>query len=223
MPNDQTDDEQERKRVAALADYDLTDTVPERRFDSIVRDAASIADAPIAMISLVDDRRQFFKAKLGVDHDEDPIDQSICAVAIRSDEVLVVADAREDERFRDMAGVQGGPGIRFYAGAPLKLPSGVRIGTLCVIDVEPREGMDETARRLLQSMARRTVAAFELRREQRGDAEAWEDASAPLLAGALELLEKASAVLEEAGASAPLAHLAQVIAMVDDLQARAGN
>ena len=215
------DGQDDHDRVATLAAYDLTDATPERAFDAIVRDAATLMDAPISMISLVDDRRQFFKAKLGVAHDEDPIDQSICAHAIRGDDVFVVQDAREDDRFRDLAGVTGATNIRFYAGAPLTMRNGVRVGTLCVIDVEPRTALDAAERRLLQGMARRTVAAFEQRRRLRAEGDAADRNPALWLDEARDLLDRASLALEEAGATAALAHLAQVTAMVDELHGQA--
>ena len=133
-------------RLATLADYGLLDTPMEPQFDSIVEAAACEVDAPIAMISLIDARRQWFKARLGIDSTETPIEESFCARAIEQDDVFVVPDASVDERFRNYPNVTGGPGIRFYAGAPLRMRNGTQIGTLCVIDVAPRAGLDDEER-----------------------------------------------------------------------------
>ncbi|RZM23348.1 MAG: GAF domain-containing protein [Sphingomonas sp.] len=216
------DAQSEAARLATLKEYGLLDTPAERAFDVIVQEAASATNAPIAMISLVDEDRQWFKAAIGVDHREDPIDESICAHAIRSDELFTVADARADARFRDIPAVARDGGIRFYAGAPLRMRNGARLGTLCVIDIAPRDDLDPEERAALEMLARRTVAAFELRRDigdaaglDGGDAQDWLEESADLLA-------RAAVALDRAGASAPAAHLEHVIAMVDALRAPKG-
>ena len=216
------DAQSEAARLATLKEYGLLDTPAERAFDVIVQEAASATNAPIAMISLVDEDRQWFKAAIGVDHHEDPIDESICAHAIRSDELFTVADARADARFRDIPAVARDGGIRFYAGAPLRMRNGARLGTLCVIDIAPRDDLDPEERAALEMLARRTVAAFELRRDigdaaglDGGDAQDWLEESADLLA-------RAAVALDRAGASAPAAHLEHVIAMVDALRAPKG-
>lgn len=212
----------EAERLATLEDYGLLDTPREAGFDAIVARAATETGAPIAMISLVDDRRQWFKASLGVDHREDPIEHSICAHAIRSDDsVFEVSDARDDARFRDFPAIRRDGGIRFYAGAPLTMSNGARLGTLCVIDTQPRDALDAEERAMLLRLARRTVAAFELAREMRraastggdgenenGDERMWLDQASTLMA-------RAAAALERIDATAPLAHLEHVIAMVD--------
>ncbi|HVF92688.1 MAG TPA: GAF domain-containing protein [Sphingomonas sp.] len=206
-------------RLATLRDYQLVDTPAEANLDAIVADAARYLGTPIAMISLVDDQRQWFKAKHGTDRSEDPVDHSICARAICGDDLYVVADASTDERFSHFPGVCADGGIRFYAGAPLKMRNGARLGTLCVIDVAPRGSLDAAERLALEALARRTVAAFELRRDllDAVSSEATLEAREQiLLADASKLLARAAAMLDLVGASGVAAHLEHVIALVDD-------
>ncbi|WP_332908756.1 GAF domain-containing protein [Sphingomonas mollis] len=209
----------EQIRLATLDAYRLLDTPPERQFDAIVRAAAESSGAPISTITLVDGSRQWFKAKLGLEHDGDPIADSICAHAMHSDEVFVVNDASQDDRFRHMAGVASTPGIRFYAGAPLRASDGARLGTLCIIDVEPRAGLEDEERRMLETLARRTMAAFELRREAAATSAGASDAA--ILARALDHLARASALLDHVDATGATAHLERVIAMVEELRSSA--
>lgn len=128
----------EAERLSALRALMLLDTPPEERFDRLVRFAAEQLDTPIAMVSLVDGQRQWFKARVGLDDTESARDVSFCGHAILKEEVFVVEEARSDPRFEDNPLVVGEPHIRFYAGAPLSAPGGHRIGTLCVIDTVPR-------------------------------------------------------------------------------------
>ena len=159
-----SDKRQESERVSALKGYGVLDTPNEPQFDSIVRDAAKRFGAPIALISLIDENRQWFKAKVGLEPSETPRNISFCTHAIRGPEVFVVNDAMTDDRFSSNPLVTGDPSIRFYAGAPLKTEAGQRIGTLCVIDSRPRAALTDAQRIDLESLARRTVAAFELRK-----------------------------------------------------------
>lgn len=129
----------EAARVAALDRYAILDSEPEESFDDLVLLAAHICRTPMAMLSLVDDHRQWFKSKLGVEVRETPRDASICAYAIQQRDLFVVPDALEDPRFRGSPLVVGEPHIRFYAGAPLVNEEGYALGTLCVVDREPRE------------------------------------------------------------------------------------
>lgn len=209
----------EAERLATLEDYRLLDTPREPVFDAIVRQAAAGADAPIAMITLIDDRRQWFKAALGVDHREDPIDQSICAHAIRGDALFEVPDASVDARFAHFPTVAREGGIRFYAGVPLTMKNGARLGTLCVIDTERRDGLDAEERALLERLARRTVAAFELARDMHRDETLPADPATAnervWLDQALSLMARASAALDRVEASAALAHLEQAIVTVE--------
>ena len=156
-------EQDERERTAALRGYGVLDTPNEPEFDAIVREAASYFGSPIALISLVDSHRQWFKARVGLDVQEMPRTISFCTHAIRTAEVMTVPDARADERFKANPLVTGDPNIRFYAGAPLRTPGGKRIGTLCVIDSRPRPRLSDADAARLQSLADRTVALFEER------------------------------------------------------------
>ncbi|MFT7776572.1 GAF domain-containing protein [Roseateles sp.] len=126
------------ERLQALRELLILDTPPEERFDRIVEFAAAEFDMPIALISLVDRDRQWFKARLGLDACETARETSFCGHAIMQREFFEVLDAARDPRFADNPLVTGAPFIRFYLGAPLTLPNGATIGTLCLIDVRPR-------------------------------------------------------------------------------------
>lgn len=152
----------EDDRLAALERYRVLDTAPEADFDDIVRIAAQICGVPIALISLIDDKRQWFKAAIGLDVRETPREVAFCNVAIQQDDMLVVADAASDPRFQANPLVVGDPSIRFYAGAQLVTPDGFPLGTLCVIDDKPRAlSNDQTA--ALSALARQVVNQLELR------------------------------------------------------------
>ncbi|MFC0155864.1 putative bifunctional diguanylate cyclase/phosphodiesterase [Xanthomonas dyei] len=142
----------EATRLAVLRGLCLLDSPPDPVFETIAAMAASSLGAEIALVSLVDEHRQWFKARVGLEATEPPRDQAFCAHAIRSDEVMVVPDATLDPRFCDNPLVLGPPFIRFYAGAPLQLKDGHRIGTLCVIGTSPREGLDAEAMTRLQGL-----------------------------------------------------------------------
>lgn len=128
----------EEARLNALRELLLLDTPPEERFDRLARFAAEQLDMPIALLSLVDGQRQWFKSRVGLEITEGARDISFCGHAIMKNELFVVNDASSDPRFSDNPLVVGEPNIRFYAGAPLTGPSGHHIGTLCVIDTVPR-------------------------------------------------------------------------------------
>jgi excisionase family DNA binding protein len=128
----------ERARLAAVGATGLVDTDEEVRFDRIVRLATMVTGSPIALISLLTSTRQWFKAKVGIEPRETPRDWAFCSHAVLHEELFVVEDALEDERFRNNPLVQQDPHIRFYAGVPLRDKSGQPLGTLCVIDREPR-------------------------------------------------------------------------------------
>jgi two-component sensor histidine kinase len=153
----------EDDRLAALRCYGILDTPPEPDFDDIVRLAARVCQTPIALITLIDDRRQWFKAEIGLGVRETPLVASICAKAILQRELVVVPDTTNDPRFRDNPLVQGEPHLRFYAGAPLKTPAGLPLGMLCVLDTKSRD-LDEEQRLTLTTLARQVMAQLELRR-----------------------------------------------------------
>jgi GAF domain-containing protein len=130
--------EDEPRRLAALHALRVLDTAPEQRFERITRTAARLLRVPIALVSLIDAERQWFKSRYGLFTSESPRRVSFCGHAILNDEIMLVEDALEDERFRDNPSVTGPPHVRFYAGRPLHAPEGERVGTLCLIDREPR-------------------------------------------------------------------------------------
>lgn len=143
----------ESARLATLRSLNILDTAPEERFDRLTRLARRLFGVPIAVVSLVDENRQWFKSCVGLDATETPRDVSFCAHAIAHDDILMIPDARADERFHDNPLVTHEPGIRFYAGCPLTVPNGAKLGTLCLIDVRPRE-LDDEDRALLHDLAR---------------------------------------------------------------------
>lgn len=144
--------ENENQRLATLRRLSILDTEPEERFDKLTRLAAAIFDVPIALVSLIDENRQWFKSACGTSISESPRETSFCAHAILQRGVMIVPDALLDPRFADNPVVVHEPRIRFYAGCPLVLPDGACVGTLCLIDVRPRD-LDLTAVRLLEDLA----------------------------------------------------------------------
>jgi diguanylate cyclase (GGDEF)-like protein len=153
----------EKTRVAALRLLNILDTEPEERFDRLTRMAKRIFSVPIAQVTLVDTNRQWFKSSVGMPERETPRDISFCAHAILEDDILLVPDAKKDERFFDNPLVAGKPGIRFYAGCPLKVGA-ENLGTLCVIDDNPREFGEEELQMLrdLAQMAQQELVAVQL-------------------------------------------------------------
>ena len=154
----------EDERMHALHALNILDTQPEERFDRLTRLARRLFDVPIALVSLVDSNRQWFKSCQGLAITETPRDVSFCAHAILSDQILMIPDAGSDERFQDNPLVTGEPKIRFYAGCPLKVGNGSNVGTLCLLDTRPRV-LDAEERGLLRdlaSMAEQEIAALQL-------------------------------------------------------------
>jgi two-component sensor histidine kinase len=153
----------ESDRLAALRSYRILDTPPEPAFDDLVQLAARACQAPIALISLIDERRQWFKAEVGLGVRETPLDRSICLTAMLQPELTIVPDLTEDPRFARNPLVTGEPHLRFYAGAVLKTPDGVPLGALCVLDCMPRDLTEEQAS-TLTVLARQVMSQLELRR-----------------------------------------------------------
>lgn len=143
----------EQARLAALVDTNLLDTEPDQRFDRLTRLAANSLETEIALVSLIDEERQWFKSCVGIDIKETGRDIAFCGHAIRGNDVMVVMDAQKDIRFADNPLVTGPPFIRFYAGAPLITREGHAIGTICVIDPKPREVFDDTDAQILRDLA----------------------------------------------------------------------
>jgi len=154
----------EGQRLQALQAYGILDSASEQSFDDLARLAALCCQAPIALLSLVDRERQWFKAHIGIDSTGTHRDLSFCAHAIlQPEQVMEVADARRDARFAGNALVTGEPHIVFYAGAPLRTPTGEALGTLCVVDHRPRE-LTGLQRRMLAGLAAQAMTQLELRR-----------------------------------------------------------
>jgi signal transduction histidine kinase len=152
----------EEERLAELLRYDIMDTLPEEDFNEIVELASVLCEAEISLISLIDDHRQWFKAKTGLDAEETPKEFAFCAHAIHYDGIFQVPDATKDGRFFDNPLVTGAPDIRFYAGQSICSADGHKFGTLCVIDRYPRQ-LTEKQQNALQILARQVERQLELR------------------------------------------------------------
>jgi GAF domain-containing protein len=164
----------EARRLKVLWQYEVLDTVPEEIFDDLSELAGAICEAPISLISLVDESRQWFKANVGLDRQETGRDISFCAHAILQPGTFIVPDATQDDRFKDNPLVTGNPFVRFYAGAPLISPDGHALGTLCVLDKVPRELRPEQLN-ALRLLARIVISQLELRRHSRELSKSRED------------------------------------------------
>jgi len=154
----------ESARLDSFCQYEILDTDPEDAFDDLTHLAASICDTPVALISLIDAEGQWFKSKVGLDLTSTHRDLAFCSHTILRSDILVVPDALADERFATNSLVTAAPHIRFYAGVPLIMPDGHALGSLCVIDVVPRE-LTSSQIEALQVLGRQTVAQLELRRK----------------------------------------------------------
>lgn len=193
----------ESARLAALRSYRILDTDPEKAFDDLAILASHICETPIALISLVDSGRQWFKSHVGVDLKETPLEVSFCAVAIRQPDLFIVPDATKDPRFSSNPFVVSGPKIRFYAGAPFTSPEGHTLGTLCVVDMVPRQ-LTESQQKALLALSRQVQAQFELRKNlaelraalaERDKAEAERDKAVVELKNAVEHVSRLSGLL----------------------------
>ncbi|MEQ8416750.1 MAG: GAF domain-containing sensor histidine kinase [Imperialibacter sp.] len=156
----------EKARLADLLSYNILDTPEEEELNEIVQLASEICNKPISTITLIDEKRQWHKARKGIDGREGERDFAFCAHAIHGDDLMMVPDAKQDERFHDNPLVEGAPNIRFYAGVPLKSAKGYSLGTLCVIGTEPTI-LTEVQQRALKILAKQVVTYFELRKNNR--------------------------------------------------------
>lgn len=153
----------EAQRLQSLHAYQILDTLPERDFDDLTALASHICGTPIALISLIDHDRQWFKSRVGLDASETPRAVSFCAHAIHGDDTFIVPDAARDARFAQNPFVTGDAHIRFYAGTPLRAPDGFNLGTLCVVDNVPRT-LSPEQENALEALGRQVVNLLELRR-----------------------------------------------------------
>ena len=155
----------EEQRMNTLREYKVLDTPPEAVYDDIAHVCAGVCDTPIALITLIDGTRNWFKARVGVDEEltESPRDISFCGHAILREEIFEVTDAVLDERFTDNPLVAEAPHIRYYAGAPLITPDGYKLGTICAIDVRPRR-LSEAQRDTLTALSRLVMRQLDRRR-----------------------------------------------------------
>ncbi len=163
MPNPTIRPANEIQRLCALKEYRVLDTPPEEKFDDLTRLASQICEVPIALISLVESHRQWFKSKVGVTVQESLRNGAFCAHTILQSDLFIVPDARDDIRFLDNPFVIEPPNIRFYAGAPLQNSEGYTLGSLCILDIVPRD-LTEQQKDALRVLSRQVVAQLELRR-----------------------------------------------------------
>ncbi|MCC9020506.1 MULTISPECIES: sensor histidine kinase [Flavobacterium] len=155
-------------RFEALSSYNILDTLPEEEYDSLTKIAAQICDAPIALVTLIDQNRQWFKSHHGLDVTETPRDFAFCAHAINTpNELFIIPDASKDQRFHDNPLSINAPNVIFYAGAPLNTKDGYSLGTLCVIDSKPREGLTYSQQESLKALANQVISLFELHKKNK--------------------------------------------------------
>lgn len=155
----------EAKRLEALRNYHLLDSINDADFDRLTQLAALLCDAPISLISLIDEDRQWFKSKVGVPFQEMPRQLSICQYTIGTPEALVIEDALADDRFKDNPVIRNNPGFRFYAGYPLIDPDGYALGTFCVIDKAPKQ-LTDTQKKALKLLSEETMALIIAKRRK---------------------------------------------------------
>jgi anti-sigma regulatory factor (Ser/Thr protein kinase) len=193
----------EKERLQALRSYKILDTDPEKSFDDLTILASHICETPVALITLIDSDRQWFKSRVGVSVSETPREVSFCATAIQQSDLFVVPDASKDPRFSANPFVVSDPKIRFYAGAPYTSSDGHRLGTLCVLDMVPRQ-LTSSQENALLALSRQVQAQFELRKhllelraalEERDRAEVERDRTIIELQQALEHVQRLSGLL----------------------------
>ncbi len=186
----------EMARLESLRQYHLLDTTSEQAFDDITTLAAYICQVPIALMVLLDSHRQWFKSRVGLDATETRREHAFCAHAILTEKTMIIEDARNDERFAGNPLVTAAPHIRFYAGTPLMNAEGYALGTLCVIDREPRQlGADKIV--ILEALARQIVAQMEFRRVASALADALEGVQT--LKGLLPICAWCKSIRNDAG------------------------
>ena len=157
----------EAERLATLREYQILDTPPEQIYDDLTWLASFICQTPMALVTLIDQHRQWFKSRVGFDAPETPRSESICAHAVMNpDRILEVPDTSKDRRFAGLPAIAGAPFVRFYAGAPLVGVRGHAVGTICVMDREPRT-LTEDQRRALRILAIQAASQLELRKQLR--------------------------------------------------------
>ena len=166
MTDTPSPDNNSRARLSTLREYAVMDTPPEQAMDDLTALAATICGVPIALISLIDEKRQWFKSRVGLELTETPLDVSFCVYALQQTDLLIVPDATKDPRFSGNPLVTGEVGVRFYAGAPLISPEGVVLGTLCVIDRVPRT-LTASQEEALRVLSRQVMAHLNLARQAR--------------------------------------------------------
>jgi anti-sigma regulatory factor (Ser/Thr protein kinase) len=203
MYREVTMDLSEKARLQALRRYKILDTEPEKAFDDLTILAAHICETPVALITLIDSDRQWFKSKVGVSVGETPREISFCAIAIRQENLFIVPDATKDPRFSSNPFVVSDPKIRFYAGAPFTSSDGHPLGTLCVVDIVPRQ-LTPSQENALLALSRQVQAQFELRKnlielhtalDERDRAEAERDRTIVELRHSLEHVQRLSGLL----------------------------
>lgn len=198
----------EQRRLEKVRSTGLLDTGPEQAYDDLVQLAACICQVPISLVTLVDEHRLWLKAKVGVPVSEVPRDFSFCSYTIQQDDLFVIPDARNDARYSTNAAVTSKPYIRFYAGYPLCTSSGEKIGSLCVLDSEPRE-LSEYQQTAMRVLGRQVTAQIELKQQL----DALQEAIQQRQMAELELqasqrqLESTNQVLLQQSLTDPLTHL----------------
>ncbi|MGW1454417.1 ATP-binding protein [Salegentibacter agarivorans] len=166
MNNTKIDENKEIKRLQTLLSYNILDTPYEKDFNELAQLIALICDVPVAFIAMIDDKRQWYKAKVGLDGSETPLEETFCQYTVKQDELVEISDARLDERVKDNPHVTSENGIRFYAGMPLKAENGHNIGTVCVVDGKPRK-LDAQQRQALKLLTNQAMHLIEARKKNK--------------------------------------------------------